>query len=341
MSTFACPVVKLDKIGKHPNADTLDITTVEGCPVIFRSGDFKEGDLAIYIPVDAVVPETVPGTEWLGVGKHRRVKAKKLRGIFSMGLLLPLDKTIPEVSNGFWPGNDVAPHLGITKYEEPEPLYMQTEAAPHPRTPSYPPVYDMESFRKYHNLFQMGEEVVVTEKIHGTNARFVYWEDAMHCGSHKGWKRMDERSLWWKVAMDNDLVEKLRHDPGMIVYGEIYGQVQDLKYGAKINELFFRAFDVYHSGVGGLPAGWFDYLPFTVWCDHMEIPRVPVLYQGPYTGFEALAPLAEGKSTLADHIREGFVIKPVEETWNGETGRTIAKLVSESYLLRKGGTEHH
>jgi RNA ligase (TIGR02306 family) len=341
MSTFACPVVKIQKVGKHPNADTLDITTVEGCPVIFRSGDFKEGDIAIYIPVDAVVPESVPDTEWLGTGKHRRIKAKKLRGIFSMGILLP-DSTLGmgplgEISLGV----DVAANLCITKYEEPEPLYMQTEAAPHPRTPSYPPVYDMESFRKYHNLFQMGEEVVVTEKIHGTNARFVYWDNAMHCGSHKGWKKMDERNLWWKVAKAYGLEEKLSHDPGMIVYGEIYGQVQDLKYGAKLNELFFRAFDVYHSGVGGLPAGWFDYLPFIVWCDHMEIPRVPVLYKGPYTGFGALAPLAEGKSTLADHIREGFVIKPVEETWNGETGRTIAKLVSEGYLLRKGGTEHH
>ena len=73
----------------------------------------------------------------------------------------------------------------------------------------------------------------------------------------------------------------------------------------------------------------------------MEIPRVPKLFQGLYEGFDQLAPLAEGKSTLADHIREGFVIKPTIERWNNETGRTIAKLVSESYLLRKGGTEHH
>ena len=335
MSTFACPVVKLGKIGKHPNADTLSITTIEGCPTIFGTEMFKSGDLAIYVPVDAVVPETVPGTEFLG--KHRRIKAKKLRGIFSMGLLLPLDKTIPGTADGFWPGSDVASVLGITKYEEPEPLFMQTEQAPAPKTPSSPPVYDVESFRKYHHLFNPGEEVYVSEKIHGTNARFVYWDDKLHCGSHKQWKALDERNLWWRVAKAYNLEEKLKRDPGMILYGEIYGQVQDLKYGAKLNELFFRAFDVYHTGVGQ----WFSYLPFLHWCDTMEIPRVPTLYRGPYTGFEALAPLAEGKSTLADHMREGFVIKPTDERWNNETGRTIAKLVSEAYLLRRDGTEHH
>lgn len=337
MSTFACPVVKIQKVGKHPNADTLDITTVEGCPVIFRSGDFKEGDIAIYIPVDAVVPETVPDTEWLGTGKHRRIKAKKLRGIFSMGLLLPLDKTIPEVANGFWPGSDVAHHLGIIKYEEPEPLFMQTEQAPAPKTPNTPPIYDVESFRKYHHLFTPDEEVYISEKIHGTNARFVYWDGQLHCGSHKTWKAMDERNLWWKVAKAYNLEEKLKGDPGLIVYGEIHGRVQDLTYGAKPNELFFRAFDVYHTGVGQ----WLSYMPFVSWCDELEIPRVPTLYRGPYSSFEALAHLAEGKSTIASHIREGFVIKPVNEHWNQETGRTIAKLVSESYLLRKGGTEHH
>lgn len=338
MSTFACPIVRVTGITKHPNADTLSMATVEGCPVIFGTEMFKEGDPAIYVPVDAVVPETVQGTEFLG--KHRRIKAKKLRGIFSMGLLLPLEPTLMGVIGcvQIEPNpEDVASVLGITKYEEPEPLFMQTEQAPAPKTPSFPPVYDVESFRKYHHLFTPGEEVYVSEKIHGTNARFVYWDGQLHCGSHKTWKAVDERNLWWRVAKAYNLEQRLKHDPGMIVYGEIYGQVQDLKYGAKLNELFFRAFDVYHTGVGQ----WFSYRPFLCWCDEMEIPRVPTLYKGEYTGFEALAPLAEGKSTLADHMREGFVIKPTDERWNNETGRTIAKLVSEAYLLRKGGTEHH
>jgi RNA ligase (TIGR02306 family) len=341
MSTFTCPVVRVTGITKHPGADTLSMATIEGCPVIFGTEMFKEGDVAIYVPVDAVVPTTVPGTEFLG--KHRRIKAKKLRGIFSMGLLLPIKGLFPitvEYSgNQYAPedGTNVAEVLGITKYEEPEPIFMQTGNCSAPKTTNAPPVYDVESFRKYHYLFEPGEEVYVSEKIHGTNARFVYWDGQLHCGSHKTWKTQDDNNLWWKVAKAYNLEERLKRDPGMILYGEIYGRVQDLHYGAKLNELFFRAFDVYHTGVGQ----WLSYLPFVCFCDELEIPRVPLLYKGPYLGFEDLAIFAEGQSTLAAHIKEGFVIKPTMERWNNKTGRTIAKLISDAYLLRRGGSEFH
>lgn len=56
MSQFSVPVVVIGPVEKHPNADTLSITQVEGCPVIFQTVNFKEGDYAIYVPVDAVVP---------------------------------------------------------------------------------------------------------------------------------------------------------------------------------------------------------------------------------------------------------------------------------------------
>jgi RNA ligase (TIGR02306 family) len=347
MSTFTCPIVRVNNIVKHPNADTLSMATVEGCPVIFGTEMFKEGDLAIYVPVDAVVPETVPGTEFLG--KHRRIKAKKLRGIFSMGLLLPHTTRYKKMDSyghndarwlsalSHYVGLDLADELEITKYEEPEPTFMQTGNCSAPKTVSPPPVYDMESFRKYHYLFEPGEEVYVSEKIHGTNARFVYWDGQLYCGSHKTWKTQDDNNLWWKVAKAYNLEERLKRDPGMILYGEIYGNVQDLKYGAKLNELFFRAFDVYHTGVGQ----WLSYLPFVCFCDELELPRVPTLYKGPYTDFDALAPFAEGQSTLADNVKEGFVIKPTMERWDAKIGRMIAKLISPEYLLRKGGTEHH
>jgi RNA ligase (TIGR02306 family) len=342
MSTFRVPVVQLGAIGKHPNADSLSITTVEGCPCIFSTGDFKEGDFAIYVPVEAVVPETVPGTEFLG--RHRRIKARKIRGIFSMGLLLPLSALgdrdfIP-------PGTDCAAFLGITKYVEPEDIAMQTDAAPAPKTLHWPPVYDMESYRKYKHLLVPGEKVYVTEKIHGTNSRFVYFEGALHVGSHNGWKRMDERNLWWKVAKKYDLEGKLKAQPNMIVYAETYGQVQDLKYGAETNELRLAIFDVFDAGLGM----WLDYecLPGAPvysapeFCDDMELPMAPFLFWGPYDP-AVIEPMADGDSVASTtkQIREGIVIRPAQERWNNETGRTVMKLVGENYLTRKGGTERH
>ena len=42
MSEFSCPLVRIGAIQKHPNADSLSITEVDGCPVVFKTIDFKE-----------------------------------------------------------------------------------------------------------------------------------------------------------------------------------------------------------------------------------------------------------------------------------------------------------
>lgn len=363
MSSFIVPVIKLGKIGKHPNADTLSITQAEGCPCIHRTGDLDPGELALYIPVDAVIKEDSQIGKKLSFlkfknGKHR-VRAMKLRGIFSMGLLVPLREifsTLDAFIGVEYPeralGKDFALALGIEKYEEPETVVLGGERAP---DPGYMPVYDMESYRKFAHVIPEGTEVVVTEKIHGCNARFIHDGTQLWVGSHRTWKKVgdDAADVWNRVARENDLAQKLSKFPMVGVYGEVYGQVQDLKYGAKTNQLFFRVFDIYdpprapivrEEGLEALPArpGGFRCWDQTVYfCSLVGLETVPVLYRGPLYP-EAVEPLRNGPSTLCSlNIREGVVIKPVVEGWNQETGRTILKLVGEDYLLRKDGTEHH
>ena len=94
MSDFNCEVVRVRDVQKHPDADTLMVATANGNPVIFRTGDYAEGDLAAYVPVDAIVPE---GERFAFLGKHRRIRAKRLRGIFSMGLLTPAEPGWEEI----------------------------------------------------------------------------------------------------------------------------------------------------------------------------------------------------------------------------------------------------
>lgn len=337
MSEFTVPVVQIQKVGKHPNADALSIATVDGCPAIFRTGDFQPGDVAVYIPVDAIVDSRL---EWVKRdltflkfkkdGTHR-VKASKLRGIFSMGILIKVPKeleVVPEL------GADVHEILGILKYEEPEPTFMNTG---NEHDPGYMNVYtDIESWRKYKHVFVAGEEVVITEKIHGCNSRFVYRDGRIWVGSHKTIKKEDERNLWWRVVAQEGLGEKLAQVPGMVLYGEVYGQVQDLKYGAGPGQVMFRAFDIFDPGHGR----YLDYDDFVAVCSRLGIATVPVLYRGSLD-FATVEALAVGTSTLANHMREGWVIKALKERWNPEIQRTVLKLVGEDYLLRKEGTELH
>lgn len=335
MSEFTVPIVKIASVQKHPNADTLSITRVNGVNVIFKTDDFHEGQYAIYIPVDAVVPKNVPGTEFLG--ERRRIRAVRLRGIYSEGLLLRM----PVPNDPDWPfyipvavgvGDDLAATLGITKYEEPIPVHMRGEAeAPL----SYAPYYDVESGFKYGHVFEPGEEVVVTEKLHGTNFRACYdSERGFMVGSHGMWWKFSQGNLYWQIAMQYDLANKLKDWPNMVFYGEIFGQVQDMKYDSKPGERWLRIFDIYD----GKNRWWLSWDAVKFVCDErVFLPFVPVVWKGPFS--EEVAGMSSGKSLLAGHFREGVVVHPTRERTHPDIGRVIVKYVSEEYKLRKNGTE--
>lgn len=333
MSDFSVPTVRIGKVGKHPNADTLSITQVEGCPVIFRTGDFNPGDLAVYVPVDSVVTKDVSCAalqflKFNGQGKHR-VRAVRLRGIFSMGILIPNQKLDAQ------PGDQMAATLGIEKYEEPADLLLSTESI---KDPGLGPAYGVEHYRKYKDVLIPEEIVVVTEKIHGCNARFCYSNGQMYAGSHNCWKKFNEESIWWRAVKQHDLEAKLKDIPDFVLYGEVYGWVQDLRYGMKQGEFKFAAFDLLKSS----NRSYSDYMDFTFLTDQLEIPTVPELYLGPYQDEDQIMALTKGASTLANNIREGVVIKPLEERYSEVIGsRVVLKLHSEDYLLRRGGTEAH
>jgi RNA ligase (TIGR02306 family) len=322
LSEFHVPVVRLCEITKHPNADSLSVTKVFDYPVVIRSDTFQTGDLAVYVPVDAVVPFDDP--RWDFLQGHHRIKAKRLRGIFSMGLLTDADPSWEE-------GQQVGDLLGITKYEPP----VQYAGGQAERDPGFIPVYtDMEGLRRYPDILQEGEEVVITEKLHGANARFVYYQDRLWVGSHTQIKRQDPNSPWWKAAEKLNLGEVLQEVPGLVFYGEVFGNVQDLKYGMPqgIDLRFFDAFSISEGK-------YLDWVTFEGVTAALGLPVVPILYRGPWGKHKALLDLAEGGTfiTSGDHMREGFVVKPVRERWTEETGRVILKLVGEGYLLRKGG----
>jgi len=95
MATFEVKVYKL-KIEEHPDADSLELAVVGDYRSIVRKGSFKTGDLGIYIPEGAVLPDWLiekMGLTGMLAGKDKnRVKAIKLRGVLSQGLVLALDE---------------------------------------------------------------------------------------------------------------------------------------------------------------------------------------------------------------------------------------------------------
>lgn len=361
MATFEARIYKL-KIEEHPNADALELAVVGDYRSIVRKGQFKTGDLGIYIPEAAVLPEWL--VDELGLtgklaGKDKnRIKAVKLRGILSQGVVAPV--SILEQMNPIrkWEeGTDVKEWLEITKYEPPIPVHMAGEVF---NAHGYTLKYDIENFKRYPDILQEGEEVIMTEKVHGTWCCFGYHPEVpTHIVTSKG---LSGQGLAFKLneanvnnlyirALDGtapypdgsggNVLDRAHGFWGLsmpfYILGEVFGPVQDLKYGADKPQ--FRVFDIYLGEPGH--GRYVNAEELQAFCTALGVQMVPVIYAGPFSK-EKMEEVTTGMETVSGqevHIREGVVIKPMKERYDNELGRVVLKNVSEAYLLRKNGTE--
>lgn len=301
----------------HPNADSLSIVKVfGGYTVCVRTDDWQDEHIGAYIPPDSVVDSS--RSEFAFLQGHERIKVKRLRGIVSMGLLIPA----PEWAKA---GDNLAEHFNVTHYEPPLPTSARgdTEAAPQ----GYRPVYDVDSLRRFTHLFVEGEPVWITEKIHGASARFCFAGGRMYAGSRTTWKKQDENNLWWKCLEQHpEVAQFCAENPQMTVYGEAYGSVQNLKYGVKPGEVRLVVFDILNGSMWLDPEAALEIAP--------RLPWVPRIATGLSFSVETVLTLAEGPSLVsgASHLREGIVVKPMRERSDPEVGRVCLKVVSNAYL---------
>lgn len=91
-------VRRIDALDPIPDADAIEVATVEGWKLVVKKGEFKVGDPCVYFEIDSFLPDGVPAWQFLvdkssrefeGVKGHK-LRTIKLRGQISQGLVLPL-----------------------------------------------------------------------------------------------------------------------------------------------------------------------------------------------------------------------------------------------------------
>lgn len=371
MASFEAKVYTLE-ILDHPNADALELAKVGDYLSIVRKDEFQTGDLAVYIPEQAILPEWL--IERLGLvgklaGKNKdRVKAVKLRGILSQGLVLPLKEVVedgkvehllqvPDAVYHVFHGEDVTALLDIKKYEPEIPVHMAGEVFnAHGLTLKY----DIENVKKYPNVLEHGEVVVLTEKIHGTWTCLGWHPDSdyEYLVTSKG---LSEKGLAFKLNdanLSNLYVRALAstedgqhknviHRARLLftymftslvpfyLLGETFGKgVQDLHYGTTKPE--FRLFDIYVGKPG--EGNYLNATDVKRIAEDLNVSYVPLIHVGPYDR-DMLEEFTSGNELISgtgSNIREGVVIRPQIERTDPSLGRVILKSVSDDYLLRKG-----
>ena len=110
-------VQKILSIESIPGYDRVEYATILGWHCVVKRGEFKPGDLAIYLEVDSVCPAH-PAFEFLAKYKYR-VKTQKLCKVLSQGLVLSMADAQAFQFKKFplHEGDDVTDALGIVKYD--------------------------------------------------------------------------------------------------------------------------------------------------------------------------------------------------------------------------------
>lgn len=300
-----------------------------------------------------------------------RVKPLKLRGIFSEGVIFPtlpmsipdacmLEVTIIHNGNDGMPmlrvGEDASEVLGITKWSLPIPAAMSGEVA---SVAEAALTYDFQRWESVPDIFAPGEVVVATEKLHGTCCIIQYFPDMDHpemFSDHAGYrsitvssKGLGGQGLVFKnnpanannlyvralgtLLADHDLAGLLHSmskvDGGshpVAILGEVFGKgVQDLDYGT--TKPTFRVFDM------RIGQEWLSPDAVAYW--GRDLPRVPVLYTGPFDQ-AAIEAVRDGVTTVGGtNVREGVVVRSLISNEHPLHGRRMAKFISPAYLLRK------
>ena len=371
-----CEVVKIVAVDKHPNADRLEIAhfafadgTIPDYQVVVGKGDFVVGQLAVYISDDMMVPIDLDEFAFLKTRldykgtTHYRIRAAKIRGQISTGLIIPHNKLWGNL------GSDVSGVLGVIKYVNPldsQDINSQksvskrgsswfgrllTRLGKYFYKPVSVPEYGVTSLRKVPDLFKDGEKVILTEKIHGCNIRFGKIGNRIYVGSHRteksdsrpwflrkvfprrqnaGFYGKDVWSTWFSRIFNSK--DRLAELPSNIIfYGELFGPgIQPWTYGLRNTQVMvYDAYDIKNKR-------WLDHIELSVQLPWF-IQLVPTIGTNNDTIFnrDSIKTLAESNTQVKDYFdvdpkhkcndMEGIVVRSLD--WS-----RAGKLVSDKYL---------
>lgn len=345
MSQFAVEFRRVRNVEDHPNADRLDVIKLEDLEytLVGQKETYAPGDYVVYFPIDSQMPERLQEHIGIDLGSKNRVKTKKLRGIYSQGLIIPLDTACEYLGHA-----DLSDLFGVVKYEPPATLNTSGGLMPLVTGVSK---YDIENSERYPRIIRevlWDEPVLITEKLEGSNWSATIDLDGNIVVSQRNYSinpDFAEEHLWYQAFYKLSLDEKLRNlqkdrfpNQYVTLRGEIIGPgIQGNYYMLKHNLIYM--FDILTSN------GYVNADLFLELCKQFDIDTVPVFNTGKEGNctfnkmFEyipdgtEMADLAHGPSRLNNEkLREGLVIRPMKEMWDEEIGRVIIKQKNREYL---------
>ncbi len=323
-------VQKIAQLQPIPNADFIEKAIVQGWSLVVKKSEFQVGDRCAFFEIDSVLPET-EWSEFMRPSKFR-VRTKKMKGVLSQGLALPLEACLDaELVRSFnlEVGDDLTDLCGVVKYEPPIDVGNTDRVA---GFPAFIPKTDEIRLQSAIEVLDelRGKAVYITLKCDGTSATYANLDDHFYvCSRNNELKR--SQNVYWQIAEKYSL-EAL--PDGFAVQGEICAPgIQKNRLGLKEANLF--VFNVFNIRQGK----YLDYPQFLDFCKTYNLQPVETIRQDSNFDqtLEQLLTLAEGYYPNTKNHREGIVIRPIAETRSDVlSARLSIKVINNQYLLKGG-----
>lgn len=318
-------VQKIAEIKPIEGADRIVAYRINGWWVVDSKDKYEVGDYVVFCEVDSWIPhELAPflskgkePREFEGV-KGERLKTVRLRGQLSQGLILPIPDGFIKVED-----TDCTDALGIRKWERPIPA--QLRGLIKGNFPSEIPKTDQQRVQNIKIEEYVGQSYEVTEKLHGSSMTcFLDKNGEFHVCSRNLDLKFDENNAYWKAAIKFDVERKMRASgfADVAIQGELCGEgINGNNYRVGLE---WFVFDIYVIGTGYLAPKLRRNVINTLGLKHVPVVSVDSQVT---QDIPELLEMANGKSYIAECLREGFVYK-------SEDGSKSFKVISNEWLCR-------
>jgi RNA ligase (TIGR02306 family) len=326
-------------------ADRIEKVIVDGWALVAQKGIHEVGKEVLYFEIDSFLPESdlrfesfMPfGIRTLNGIRGHRVKTKKLRGVYSQGVLMPISE-FPEIENPEF-DVDYSEIIGVVKYERDEVTGNSGNARGN--FPSDIPKSDQERIQNlYGKIKGITEKYVGTLKMDGSSITVYYRRDKDGENHELG---LCSRKI--ELDISNDIASAGKFEQGAFnsgLFDKVKALSDSMGYSLAIQgELVgpgiqgnFEKFDTYKVfayNIFVMDEGRFmNFGEFQSACLTADIETVPVIYEECEVLTKPLSEIltmAEGKS-INNSYREGIVWKQVD-------GTRQFKAISNKYLAKE------
>lgn len=350
-------ISKIQKLTPIEGKDFIELAKIENYDSVVQKGQFNEGDMAIYVFYDSILPqreefEFLRKRCWSPKYQGFRIKPMKLGNVVSEGLVLPMS-VLPS-NKKYRVGDVVTDELGIVLYD---PEYNPAKPKAEPKG-LFKTLMKFKAFRKVYNAFlaykkahndknypnwiiksdednieklwdsvkDITRPFILTEKVEGMSTTFAIEKGKFKVYSHN-W--LVKEGAWVEYAVKNKIEEKLRKvckDLGfksIAVQGELVGpSIQKNIY--KLKDLDFYMFGGYFADKRKFTYN--DVKNFARYLDIKTVPFIRIDYIKNFADVDTIVKDADGISKIFNTKREGLV-------WRTEEGDIHFKAKSRAYKI--------